>query len=51
MVGGRRRICPVAPRALGFTEIEIEGKRYDFDVVIEHSHVRWRWGSPAGCGA
>jgi hypothetical protein len=35
----------------GLSQIEIEGKRYDFDVVIERSRVRRRWGLPAGCGA
>jgi hypothetical protein len=43
----RRRILPGRTSSyLGFREIEIEGKRYDFDVVIERSHVRRRWDRP-----
>ena len=34
-------------RLLGFGEIELEGKRYDTDVVIERGHVRRRHKKPS----
>jgi hypothetical protein len=34
-------------RLLGFGEIELEGRRYDADVVIERGHVRPRHKKPS----
>lgn len=34
-------------RLLGFGEIEVDGKRYDADVVIERGHVRRRRKKPS----
>jgi hypothetical protein len=34
-------------RLLGFGEIEVEGKRYNADVVIEHGQVRRRRKKPS----
>lgn len=34
-------------RLLGFGELELEGKRYDADVVIERGHVRRRRKKPS----